>query len=241
MTKRLLISLLLVLFVIGLSLSLRSSPKAHDHARYVKIDQSGVQLKPWQGPWHCVFDKQLGVLWEVKQEDESIHQSDWSYSWFDGAMGDANLGDCYFKAERCDTQDLVDATNAEQLCGLTNWRLPTHEELNSLFRPQDRAQQPKLNEDFFPRLKNGDYWSAESNVPLTGFYQRLGTGALAFNPYEFQFRPLPYRNAAFVMLIADVPNSAPNKPQIVSNTTLPSPLQLIEDDVITPTKTKEHQ
>ncbi|WP_462169802.1 Lcl domain-containing protein [Pseudoalteromonas xiamenensis] len=203
MKKRLIYTAITAIALLAFNEQMQNQPRPKSDVRFTKMAKTGESLKPWQGPWHCVFDSQLGLFWEVKQEDESIHQADWTYSWFDGRKGQANSGDCYFKKERCDTQDLIQATNQEQLCGQAAWRLPTSMELNALYRPQDRAHRPLLSEDYFPRLKDGDYWTADADVSLTGFYKRLGKGAFAFNPYDWQLRELPYRNAAFVILVAD--------------------------------------
>ncbi|MFC3031700.1 DUF1566 domain-containing protein [Pseudoalteromonas fenneropenaei] len=193
-----------------------TAPQPAAQARFFKVTTQGQVLAPWQGPWHCVLDSHTGLLWEVKRDDESIHEGDWTYSWFDGQNGSANQGDCYFRAERCDSADLIVASNHSALCGVTDWRLPTSRELDALRVAQDRAHQPQLAEDYFRFIKDGDYWTADHALPLTGIYQRQGLGARAFNFYQWQSSILPYRNAAFVMLVANAP-----KPlmQLASTTT----------------------
>lgn len=169
--------------------------------RFVKLNQQGENLLPWQGPWSCIHDRATGLLWENKTDDESIHDGYWTYSWYQQEQGVKNRGDCYFEEQRCDTQDLIEHTNREQLCGMTGWRLPSDDELSGILQPQDRPNAAQLPIDFFQQIRAGDYWSATGSVPLTGHYQHLGQGALAIDFHQGDFHRLPYRNAAFVILV----------------------------------------
>ncbi len=178
-------------------------PIQFDHPRYQKVTQSGGFLLPWQGPWACVMDKKTGLLWEVKTDDESIHDADWTYSWFNGKTGEPNKGDCFYQNGRCDTAAFVARTNHQHLCGLKNWRLPTPQELISLMEPNDRPNQAQIASDFFPRIHNSGYWTQINNQPLTLHFRHLKHGALSFNLFEGNVNALPYRNAAFVVLVTD--------------------------------------
>lgn len=186
----------------------------------VKINNRGDALAPWSGPWSCVCDTNTGLLWEVKTDDESIHDGLWTYSWYREAetgfttavaiqdamplpaAGSQNLGDCYFEPDRCDTADLIRRTREQQLCGENNWRLPSATELRTLVYADSKAGQPAINTAFFPKTKRGDYWTADSGKPLQGIYQHLGSGAEAVSFVEGQQVTLPHRNAAFVRLVA---------------------------------------
>ncbi len=170
--------------------------------RYVKVTNTGEHLMPWQGPWACVADEKTGLLWEVKTDDESIHDADWTYSWFNGQLGAPDKGDCFYQDGRCDTQALIKRTNAQGLCGNHNWRLPTPKELVSLLQNNDRPNQAQIATDFFPRIKNSDYWTISANKSLDKQYRHLKHGALAFNLFEGKENALPYRNAAFVVLVS---------------------------------------
>ncbi|EGU57575.1 hypothetical protein VINI7043_07165 [Vibrio nigripulchritudo ATCC 27043] len=178
-------------------------PVQLDHPRYVKITKSGDALKPWQGPWACVADTEQDLLWEVKTDDESIHDADWTYSWYNGELGDANKGDCFYQNGRCDTDALITRTNKAGLCGIHHWRLPTGQELIALLEYNDRPHQAQIATDFFPRIKNSDYWTQNAQQSLERHFRHLKHGALAVNLFEGKAQPLPYRNAAFVVLVAD--------------------------------------
>lgn len=171
-------------------------------SRWIKVARDGVPVDNWSGPWQCVFDQQTGLLWEVKTDNEGIHDGYWSYSWFDGTTGIANMGDCYFEEDRCDTLDLIKRVTVEKACGASEWRLPEGNELLSLVQRNVKPGDPAIAKDFFPFTKRGDYWTGQSRQPLTGVYRHLGEGALAVNFVAGSVVTLPYRNAAFVRLVA---------------------------------------
>ncbi|WP_125717427.1 DUF1566 domain-containing protein [Pseudoalteromonas rubra] len=211
MITRLLMTFAALLLITPLLWFQPLSPIAQPHPRFVKLDKAGTPLSPWQGPWSCVLDTQKQLVWEAKTDNENIHDGYWTYSWYLAAdeqrppRGDANLGDCYFESSRCDTQDLINKTRKTALCGLTHWRLPTSDELSSLLQSPARPGHAHIAQDFFPHMKHGDYWSADHSQPLSGHYQRFKQGATAVNFHTGELYPLPYRNAAFVLLVADLP------------------------------------
>lgn len=230
MLNRMIFTALLLLTLGGYGyLSLATVPQQMEHPHYVKISSGGESLKPWQGPWACVMDKNTHLLWEIKTDDETIHDADWTYSWFDGDVGEPDKGDCFYRNGRCDTQALITRTNHSKLCGVQNWRLPTLEELQSLIEHNDHPQQAQIATDFFPRIKNSDYWTQQGQQALTNpHFLHLKSGALSVNLFEGKTTPLPYRNAAFVVLVSDQNHGVHN-----SQMTLPSKIlssnQIIKD------------
>jgi len=184
----------------------QAAEPSHEHSRYTKISADGEPLKPWQGPWACVLDHQSNLLWEVKTDNESIHDGYWTYSWFNNHTGEENLGDCYFEPARCDTQDLVRRTNRDELCGVKNWRLPTHTELQSLVEAPTRPSSTHIAHDYFIHIKHGDYWTSDSDDQLPAHFEQFQMGGKAVNFHTGQSMTLPYRNAAFTMLVSTAPN-----------------------------------
>ncbi len=81
---------------------------------YTKLDANGNDLPdgtPW--PWVMVRDNVTGLIWEVKTDDDSIHDKDNTYTW-----------------ERA--MDFGTTLNAVQFGGCSDWRLPTAKELASI-------------------------------------------------------------------------------------------------------------
>ncbi|OUL59347.1 DUF1566 domain-containing protein [Pseudoalteromonas ulvae] len=207
MKKRILISLFLIVGLLYLG-ALQTSPTPLTDPNWQKISSQGQPLGPWQGPWACIFDKRQQLFWETKTDDESIHDGNWTYSWFQNGIGKENHGDCYFEDKRCDTDDLIRRTNQQQLCGQTQWRLPTQAELLALKQTQDRPGQIAITTDYFIHMKHGDYWSSTHHQPLSGIFGHLKHGAVAVNMTDVSAVTLPYRNAAFVILVSEA-SSAP--------------------------------
>lgn len=179
-------------------------------SRFIKLDIDGHPLSPWAGPWSCVLDKTTRLVWETKTDTESIHDGSWTYSWYNDPAGQVsgiekigveNNGDCYFESTRCDTSDLIRRVNQEKTCGITTWRLPTASELSALVFPAARPGEPWIDQDFFPYMQRGDYWTSEAKVSLTHQYTPYSPGARAINFIRGDRVALPYRNAAFVILV----------------------------------------
>ncbi|PKF60585.1 hypothetical protein CW745_13715 [Psychromonas sp. psych-6C06] len=203
MVKRILILVITLLLTAFYLLKGEQSPVQTQDLRFEKISHSGEKLTPWQGPWDCVFDKHHGLLWEVKKDDESIHDGYWTYSWFDGQRGVENMGDCYFQPSRCDVLDLITKTNQQKLCGVNQWRLPSHNELLTLLMTNDRPNENNLAVDYFPHMQRGDFWTSVHSMPLIKRYREINQGAVAVNFLHSDSLVLPYRNAAFVILVND--------------------------------------
>jgi hypothetical protein len=216
MKTRLLISLILIFLLAGYCHFYTPVHSTQEHPRFTKMINTGEIISAWQGPWSCVADSRLNVLWEVKTDNESIHDGYWTYSWFDETHGKENFGDCYFEAQRCDTHDLIRHTNKQGLCNQRNWRLPTPDEFQSLIISPQRPGQTHINNDYFPFIHQGDYWTSASQQPLPKHFSQnssqnysqnssqINSGALAVNFHAGQQVTLPYRNAAFVILVSSL-------------------------------------
>ena len=85
--------------------------------------------------WSCILDNNSSLVWEVKSEEKGVQYALNTYTWFDGESGRDNgtfSKNCYW-GKNCNTLSFVDDINKAELCGYSNWRLPTRDELNSLF------------------------------------------------------------------------------------------------------------
>jgi len=105
---------------------------------FTKLDAAGAALPVSAATWACVRDDVTGLVWEVHPDDAGLRDRDWTYTWYrstgiddGGSAGTANGGTC-FDTANCDTEKYVGAVNAAGLCGASDWRLPSWEELHSL-------------------------------------------------------------------------------------------------------------
>ncbi len=134
---------------------------------FTKLDAEGNALPVSASQWHCVRDNHTGLTWEVKST-EGLRNRAHSYSWYNpddstngGDPGVVNGGNCTDSA--CDTWGYVQAVNSHALCGLSDWRLPTREELLSVshFGMQERA----VDWDYFPDIGGRrSYWTSSVHV-----------------------------------------------------------------------------
>ena len=139
-----------------------STPNAGTKANgfdFTKLDQAGNVLAADATFWRCTRDNVTGLIWENKtdqadpsnptdgsltQADLELHDKDNTYSWFNsdanrngGNAGTAANGVCNL-AGQCDTEKFVASVNALGLCGASDWRLPTVDELQNI---ADRGRQ----------------------------------------------------------------------------------------------------
>lgn len=146
---------------------------------FTKIDASGAVLANSASEWSCVKDNVTGLTWEMKTNDNGLHDKDDSYVWYesDPRLGNGGLPG-YEKAtdydpsrndqtcsgfsmgnnaSYCNTKAFVNRVNQATYCGVNNWRLPTREELNSLV---DYQASPRIDTSYFPLVQSNYYWTS---------------------------------------------------------------------------------
>lgn len=154
---------------------------------FTKLDAvNGGDLASNANEWGCVRDEVTGLVWEVKDESAgSLHHSNFAYSWFSSSPstigagvngGKAGAGNCNISdtsLTKCDTEEFVQRVNEAALCGASNWRLPTRNELISLvdygfndsgFRQRNAA----IDVKFFPAARPAQYWTSSPAIQLDG-------------------------------------------------------------------------
>jgi len=114
---------------------------------FTKIANNGSAVPPATvlgtapASWACTRDNHTGLLWEIKVANQaSPRHYEWGFHWYQpdpehdggdpGEPGGVELG-CGFTLT-CNTQAYVDYVNAQALCGRTDWRLPSLDELQDL-------------------------------------------------------------------------------------------------------------
>lgn len=136
--------------------------------RFVRLDRNGQPLQQAGGQsltGHCVLDSDTGLIWETKTDDGTLQDTHQTYTWFvpdahsnGGFAGYANRGQCILA--NCNTQAYIDAINDSRLCGYTQWRLPSREELRSLVDYTIPYPGPVTDQRFFPHAQSQFYWSS---------------------------------------------------------------------------------
>jgi len=118
--------------------------------------------------WACTRDNVTKRVWEVKTDDGGLRDKDWTYTWYNSDAttngGNAGLqdgGSCFEAATRdCDTKGYTDDVNATALCGFTDWRMPSREELRSIVDYGTRG--PAIDTTFFSNTPSLNFWSASA-------------------------------------------------------------------------------
>lgn len=163
---------------------------------------------------YCVQDNVTGLIWERKHlgNGNEINSTTDRYYWYNSNpetnAGNAgaktattNDGDtpCEFYDEEdettwCNTENYIKRMNEygeSGFCGLSNWRLPTVEELSGLihYGQLESGVIRAISEDYFPNLGDGrgsniTYWTSTSNARLPGnaWGVVFSTGSLTTEP-----------------------------------------------------------
>ena len=109
----------------------------------------------------CVKDNVTGLIWEQKTDDSGIRDKDNNYYWYNPDMatngGYAGLQKNPINGLGGNTLAYINALNASNYCGYSNWRLPTIDELNTLV---NYSEGPYLNPVFKFTDNLGNYWSS---------------------------------------------------------------------------------
>jgi len=138
---------------------------------FTKVFANGSLLDDASAEWSCVRDNRTGLVWERKQANDAVsntlRQANSTYTWYndDSGVAGGTLGDmsstttCDGALTTCDTQSYVAAINAVGLCGVSDWRMPTKEELLSIL---DRGAD-EINSAYFDNHNAGEaYWTLNS-------------------------------------------------------------------------------
>lgn len=118
--------------------------------------------------WGCTRDNVTGLMWEVKTDDGGLRDRDNIYSWYNtdpatngGDAGTVDGGNCTGSID-CDTRSYIAAVNATNLCGVSDWRLPTIGELLSIVHYG--GGNVKIDLSFFPKSSNFSYYTSATAV-----------------------------------------------------------------------------
>ncbi|MFI3136279.1 MAG: DUF1566 domain-containing protein [Methylococcaceae bacterium] len=144
----------------------------HAGFSFTKISSTGAVLPASASSWSCVQDNVTGLMWEVKTDDNSLHDKDWTYTWYEsdntkngGTTGKQNGGSCSHTSI-CDTSGYVQAVNAAGWCGKKDWRMPRRGELRGIVALgyPDR----RIDVDYFPNTVESLFWSSSPDARSDG-------------------------------------------------------------------------
>lgn len=145
---------------------------------FTKLDADGQPLSNQDAiytieSWDCVRDDATGLMWEVKTAAGGLRDQGNTYSWYNpdadenaGSAGTQDGGDCAGGIS-CDTQSYVEAVNEAGLCGYSDWRMPTREELRSIVDYQENF--PAIDTSVFPNTVATSFWTREPNQNYPSF------------------------------------------------------------------------
>lgn len=113
----------------------------------------------------CVYDTTTGLTWEVKTNDSGLRHFSWTYTNYDTPQsGSAWNGSAWVDLTAAEiyagnnTLGYVVEVNASNLCGHTDWRLPTATELMTLV--SRTGSSPMIDTTWFPNTQADVYWTS---------------------------------------------------------------------------------
>jgi len=123
--------------------------------------------------WACTRDNVTGLIWEVKTSS-GLRSKSYTYTWYDsnsstngGSVGTASGGSCETTG-RCDTEKFVADVNSVGLCGASNWRMPSRQELVSIVDYSRPYPGPSIDTPYFPNTPASSFWSASAYADDSG-------------------------------------------------------------------------
>ncbi|MBD8513450.1 DUF1566 domain-containing protein [Photobacterium sp. CAU 1568] len=137
-------------------------------ARYIKLDTEGKRLPRQDLAWKqlkfsCVADANTGLIWETKSatdlEHPSLHDDLYYFSFdgkdssipFNGTCYNPDTGKLASDRTQCSAANQVTKVNESKLCGLSNWRLPSQQEIYGIMNLQG-DQSTALDRSYFPNI-----------------------------------------------------------------------------------------
>ncbi len=160
-----------------------------------KLSSNGNTVDEKDGPWLCVKDPKTGLVWENKSLHEGIHYGGWTYTWINNQNSALNAkeGSCA-GISGCYVNNYIKKANQEKWCGLSNWRVPSVDELKKLVDPSYPEPGPLICSCLFPNTKASSYWaaSADRNFRFAGINFKDGS-----------IQPFPEHAALYLRLVSD--------------------------------------
>ena len=146
---------------------------------YIPMNAEG---EPTSTAARCLQDTETQLVWELKTDDDSLHGKDKTFRW--GGVGADKVGSMAFD----DWNALVKAANKNALCGFTDWRVPTIDELKQLYT----LQQSSDIKPYFSNTQETPYWSASAYEKYPEHAQTVHFGnGVSYYYNGYRGNPLP--------------------------------------------------
>ena len=152
----------------GWSLTLKYSEDGSTDSPYSLVSR---HWWPWGGTYaktECVKDSRTGLVWEGKTAS-GLRAGSNRYTNYDStSSGQKWDGSNPTQAEidaSTNSIGYVKAVNASALCGFTDWRLPTPDELLEIV---ESSKSPTIDTFWFPNTQTSYYWSSSPYVGFSG-------------------------------------------------------------------------
>lgn len=182
---------------------------------FTKLNEFADEVPDSQSAFSCVRDNASGLIWEVKAANTgtlpntALREGQNHYTWYLSTDGNALEGSVLSAAnstcpsnDHCGIQALIDAVNAENFCGGSNWRLPTYVELLDIVDFGRSDGQHMLDPNFFPNmpdpalLNHVYYWTTQTSVDGRSLTQAFIIDMQTGNDLAY-----PKSNTAYVRLV----------------------------------------
>jgi hypothetical protein len=152
---------------------------------YTKISNSGAFLPDTallgsgENEWACTKDNKTGLIWEIKTLDGLRDKKKFYSNFFWNDSNNFNSNEANYGLYN-NSDVFIKSVNKQSLCGFTNWRLPTMNELKSLVACSNGEYKSSsgsctkltsisnsnsiinsnINSTYFPNTLRYDYWSS---------------------------------------------------------------------------------
>jgi hypothetical protein len=129
---------------------------------YTKLDSSGNELDAGAAQWAMVRDNVTGLIWEVKTDDDTVHDKDNQYNRTNAR------------------KQFIAELNETKFGGYNDWRLPTVKELAGIAH-KSRGN-PAINPDFFPHTVSSIGYCSDTTLSVKIGFTTIGyVWSVAYN------------------------------------------------------------
>jgi hypothetical protein len=135
--------------------------------------------------WACTKDNNTGLIWEVKTSDGGLRDRNNTYTNYDDPTRPQKWnGGAYVNPTQAEIDaptnsiGFVNAVNAlvgaNRLCGATDWRRPTVDELSNIADIGIAWPGPTIDATYFPNTPASHFWSGSPVAGSSGYAWNVG-------------------------------------------------------------------